>query len=185
NRRSRLGGPKPIESRALTWLSSLGPIVRVSNGARAAAEEVGVEREDDVSLAKVEDLVDVPGIAERDASASARVLRGEGLVHVPSHGWESRLELGELARERRRCDGSRQDVQPATVASGDVLENPAQTREEIRPDRDAPLVPHGLRPIRIIELEDRGLSLRVGASDACRMLRVPFELDRPTCVAFG
>ena len=73
-----------------------GELARVAQAAGPAAEEVGVEREDDVGL--LEAVLRVDGLAEREPRAGARVVAARRLPLVPLRRREAREQIAGSAR---------------------------------------------------------------------------------------
>ena len=76
-----------------------GEIARVPKTAGAAAEEIGVEREDDVGL--VEPVLRLDVFTEREHRARAGVLAARWIPLVPLRLRKPREQIADLGRERR------------------------------------------------------------------------------------
>jgi hypothetical protein len=78
-----------------------GEVARIAKRRRSAAEEVGVERQDDVGL--LEAVLRVDEGAERHLRADARVVAARRIPLVPFRRREAGEQIADLRRERRRA----------------------------------------------------------------------------------
>ena len=76
-----------------------GKLPRVAHRERAAAEHVGVERDDHLRL--VEAVLRIGVLAEREEGSRAGVVAADWLPLVPDQGRQLRLQPADLAGQRR------------------------------------------------------------------------------------
>jgi hypothetical protein len=160
----------------------ISEVARVPDAGRAAAEEVGVERHDHVGLVEVIDRVG--GLAGGLPRSRPRAVPRHAVPLVPLRLRKRLLDLRDLIGRRGRRHRLRQetDARPplALLVRQDVLDR----RQEVPPAPDVAAVEDGLRPIGVVEGQDRGLGEDVGGPEARRMLWIPFDFGRMTFVAF-
>src|SRR5882672_12282676 len=109
NARSRLNHIEPIHrvGRAVQ-LASARKFSGVANVSRAAAEEIRIERKDDVGLFRAVNRVEVT--AESELRAFARAIADGGLPLMPFGLRKKRQERLNLRGERGRSDKTGQDT---------------------------------------------------------------------------
>ena len=180
-RRHALERVEPVHAIGLLGTPPRREVARVAQRARSAAEEVGVERQDDVGLLEAVLRVDV--LAERQLRAGARVLAAGRIPLMPFRGREAREQLADLRRQRRRVDRLGQDAEAGALERLLRRQRRADRAEKRRPRTDLAEVGQRLRAIGIVEAEDRGLREDVGRAEAARVQRVALDLGRPPFVA--
>ena len=168
-------------------VGGLGPppgavVARVAQGARAAAEEIGVERDDDVGAIEV--VLDLDVFAERELPAGADVLAAGRIPLVPSGGREAREEGADLGRQCRRAHRLGQDPQTGALKGLLRRERRPDRPEKRRPRPNLADVGERLRAIGIVEAEHRGLGKDIGCAEAAGMKGVALNLGRASLVAF-
>ena len=142
---------EPVHAVGALGPAPRGEIARVAQTARAAAEEVGVEREDDVGLVDAVLRLDV--LAERELRAGAGVLAARRIPLVPLRGGKAREQIADLRGERRRAHRLGQDPQAGALERLLRRERGADRAEKRRPRPDLADVGERLRAIRIVEAE--------------------------------
>src|SRR5260370_20664955 len=88
---------------------------RVTDVSRAAAQEIRIERKDDVSFFRAVNRVEVA--AKRKLGALARTVADSGLPLVPLGLRKKRQERLNLRGQRRRSDNSGQNAQTRAVGT--------------------------------------------------------------------
>ena len=176
-------GPDPAPGR------EIGHVAQVP---RTTPQEIRIERKDPCSLLEVVYGVDI--LAKSAARRLADVVRGEGFVLVPPGPGIDLLEILNLGVQGRRHNRFSEQAQPGTSAAsrletgqgaarrGNPLDR--QAAQNGVPGRRLPKDGNDLRPVRIVECQDRGLMEEVGGSQAPRMPGIAFDLGRPAQVAF-
>src|SRR5438132_3444429 len=153
---------------------------RVANTRRARAEEVGVEREDDVGL--VDRVLRVDVITERKLASGARVMTAGRIPLDPFRLWEPGQKVLHLRGKRRRCDGFRQNPDACALAGFLCFQRALNRRGESAEGTNVSKVGDGSRPVGIVEAENRRLREEIGRPAARRMIGVPFYLRWPPLV---
>ena len=148
----------------------------------AAAEEIGVERDDDGRALDV--------VVHRHIAAGGHSQPGSG-VHVagriplmPDGSGEAREDVFHLRGERGRRDRFGENAQPCALRSLLRRGHGAHRADERRPRENLSHVRERLHAIGIVEIEQRGLREHVGRTEARRVRWVAFDLGRPPFVAF-
>ena len=128
--------------------AAVGEVARVADASRSGAQEVGVEREDDVRLVEVVDRLDRP--AHRLARRGAGAVPGDRVVLMPARLWilleDRRHELGK----RWRGDRAAEDAK-AGASRGLLLgKRGRQVGPEVRPGAELTAIGHCLGSIWVV-----------------------------------
>ena len=91
--------------------------------------------------------------------------------------------LLDLGGQRRRVHRFGEDAQPAALARRLGRQRAADRGDEAAPRPDAAQLGDRVRPVGVVEGEDRGLREDVGAAAGRRMIGVALDLGGPTLVA--
>ena len=177
----RLDRVEPIHAIGLLGTPARREIARVADRSRSAAENIGVERQDDVGLAETVLRVDV--LAESELRAAAHMLAACRIPLMPFRGRKARKQVSDLSGERRRVDRLSEDAEPRALERALCRERRADGPEKRGPRADVAQVQQRLRAIRIVEAENRGLSEHIGRAKTPRMQRVAFDFRRTAFVA--
>ena len=130
-RRHALDRIQPVHRRRLFGTAARGEIASVAEAAGAAAEEVGVERENHVGAIEAVLALDV--FAERELRARARVVAARGIPLMPPGRRVAAEEIANLGGERRRADRLGQQAKAAALERLLGVEDGANRTEESRP----------------------------------------------------
>ncbi len=154
-----------------------GEVLRITHRARAAGQEVGVERDDHVSLLEV-----VEGPARRRLRAECG-RAGDWIVLVPTGLRLVAKDACQHLGQRRGGDRRGEEVQ-ARAALGLVgCQRLLHRSDEGGPSAYVSAEGHRLGAVRVVEAQNRGLRQGIGGPEACGMLRIAFNLGRPPHVA--
>jgi hypothetical protein len=181
--RQRRRGLDGVEAVGALGLAARGEVADVARHGRARSEEVGLERHDDVGL--VEGVPRLDHLAERQQRAAGDVVSPDGLPRDPLRGRERGEHVADLLLERRGGDGARQEPDPRAAIRALLLDGELRRGEKRAPRPDLPALGQGLRAVRVVDVEDRGLREDVRAAEARRVQLVALDLDRPALVALG
>ena len=102
---------------------------------------------------------------------------------MPSRGGEGGQEFSHLPRQRGRRHGARENAQPGALAVPLGFDHAAERSKKGAPGANVPLLFEGLRPVRVVQGQDLGLSEHVRRAEAAWMPGVPLDLRRTALVA--
>ncbi len=165
-----------------TQLAAAREFSRVADVSRAATQEIGIERKDDIGLFREIHRVEV--VAKGKLRAFTRAVADGGLPLVPFGLRKKRKERLNLRGQRRRSDDTGQDAETRAAPAFHPGREGLRTFHKQRPGLDFPEFRHRLRAIRIVKIQDRGLREHVRCAKAGRMVGVTFDFRRPSLVAF-
>jgi hypothetical protein len=147
---------------------------RIPQRPGAAAQEVGVEGEDDVRVLNA--VLRLDELAEGELRAQACVVAARGIPLVPPGGRQPPEQLLQLRRQRRGADRLRQNAESGALQRLLSHQCGAQRADERRPRTDLAQVRHRTRTIRIVQAEDRRLREHVAGAEAVRVERIALDL---------
>src|SRR5262249_45021369 len=175
-------GVKTIELGLLALeASARGERARITDARSARAEEVGVERKDDVGL--LDGVLRVDVFTKGELAARPRVMTAGGRPLDPPCLREAPQEIAELRAERRRGDGFREYPDARALAGFLRLERILERGGKRAERTDVAKVCDVSRSIRVVETKDRRLGEQVGRAAARRVVRVALDLRGPPLVA--
>jgi hypothetical protein len=180
-RRRALDRVEAAPGAALRRASPLREVPDVADRARAAAEEIRAEREDDVRAVEPPDRLE--RLAEDGHGSRARVVPVDRLVRMPLRSGKRGDDLADLPRERRGGHRLGEDPDPMAGKQPLALLQDPKRLEELAPSRDLSQMEEGLRAVGIVQGEDGGLRDRIGRPEASGVLGVPLDLRRSPHVA--
>jgi len=154
----------------------------VTEASWTGAQEVGVEREDDVGAIEAVLAVDV--VAEGELRARASVVAARGIPLMPIRRRVAAEEIGNLIGERWRADRLGEEAKASPLERLLCVQHRANRAEESRPRPNLAERHERLRSIGIVQAEDGRLREDVGRAQAARVPWVAFHLGRPSLVAF-
>jgi hypothetical protein len=179
-RRHRFDRIEPVHPIGLLGTPARGEVPRVPQAPGSGADEVGVERQDHVSA--IEPVLRVHVFAKREFRAGTCAVAARRIPLMPFRGRVSSQHIANLRGERRRVDRLGEDAQPRAFERRLRRQRIANRTQERRPRPDLAEVGQRLRPVRIVEPENRRLREHVARAEAARMQRIPLDLGRAAFV---
>ena len=147
---------------------------------RTIAEEIGVDREDDVSL--LDRVLRIDVVAKRQAASLACLMAAHRLPLDPLCLRQACDQLVNLRRERWRGDGFGEQTDAAPLLGLLRVQHGAHGADERAEGPDLTEIGERLRAIGIVEIEDSGLREHVRGAPARRVIGVAFNLGGPAFV---
>ncbi len=156
-------------------------LARVTEVTGAAAEEIGVQRDDDRCAFDV--VVHGCGAARRHPQPCGGIHLARRVPLMPHGRRKPREDVLELSGERRRRDRFGQN--PETGTPGGLLcrGDRAHGADERGPRENLSHIGQRLHAIGVVEIEQGSLREDVGRAEARRVRRVAFDFCRPPFVA--
>src|SRR5262245_38129105 len=98
---------------------------------------------------------------------------------MPAGLRELPLEFLHLCLERRRGNRTTKNAQPDSACAPQMVEPRLEGIPEGRPVGASSCMRRGLRAGRVVQVEDRRLHENIASAEACRVIWITFDLDRP------
>ena len=158
----------------------IAPFRKITCVAREArksrVKKISVQREDHVCGVEVVDRLD--WLAESHLRARVHVVAIDRLIHMPLGLLIELKNRPQLIVQRWRGNCLREYANSCTLQSFLNVQRPANRIQKVTPGSHVAEIGHGLRPIRIVEPENRSLREDISAAETCRMFGIPFDLCR-------
>src|SRR6267378_2230160 len=173
---------KAIDYRELIQIAAARKFPDVANVSRPAAQEIGIEREDDFGLFDTINRIEIT--PESELRTLARAVADRRLPLVPFGFRKKGQQRLNLSGKRRRSDNSGQDAETRAVRAFHLRRECLRAFHKQRPRLDFPKFRDRLRAIRIVKIQDRCLRKHVCRTKAGWMVGIAFDFGWSPLVAF-
>ena len=176
-RRCRLNRVEPAHLLRTARIAARGEVSGKAQMPGRGTQEIAVDGEDHVSGRQVRHALNRR--TEGECASLPNVVAGNRLPLVPTRRRILREQRVKLRGESRRGDAASQDPECCTVVLGDFRPLRQQRGQQQLPISGEVMGGYRGRTIRIVEIQHLGLGEHVGSAEACRMLRITLDFDRP------